>query len=177
MVFGLRKVKVGGPINFQQWNLDQQVRGLRLEVDSDNDLLALPVVIVDPTQKPEVLAATSAQPQVWQWGAIDTDIVGPKVVLPVNNPGETIMLAGFVISFGGPTIAAAGLVGINVSDASANMEWNFYSYCGPVAQPLDPIVVIFPDPLPLTKGEDFSVDLSGPLVSGKIIVTAWGYYK
>jgi len=37
------------PIDWRQWKLDRAIRSLRMWVDADNDLYAVPVVVVDPT--------------------------------------------------------------------------------------------------------------------------------
>ena len=102
MVFGLKKVTCGGPINFQQLQLDKQVRGLRMEVDKDNDLIALPVVVVDTTG-PQTVAST---PLVIEFQYQAVNAFGNKMIW-TPAAGKRIRLMGGSICGANLTLAAA----------------------------------------------------------------------
>jgi hypothetical protein len=58
----MKHVTVGKAIDWQQWQLDQSVRSIRFQVDKDNDLYALPVVVIDPTTESVKAAANAWEP-------------------------------------------------------------------------------------------------------------------
>jgi len=64
------------PIDWRQWKLDQSIRSLRMWVDPDGDLYAVPVVVVDPTG----VAASARQPITPYTDFHETSVIsGPPV--------------------------------------------------------------------------------------------------
>lgn len=57
-----KKVSVGGPVDTAQWNLSENVRGLHIAVDRENDMIAWPVVVVDPTMEKVSASANAWEP-------------------------------------------------------------------------------------------------------------------
>ena len=175
MVFGLRKVKVGGPINFQQWNLDQQVRGLRLEVDKDNDLIALPVLVVDTTGEPSTLTSSISTPTVQTIRGSIKSSFGPTTFW-TPDAGKRIRLLGGVISGSNLTLAAAGTEYIVI-------ETNSSAYILELTQQLDAAVPKDLAPFEFSLGPvgylaptDFYIDirLLTALATGQYVVWVWG---
>ena len=174
MNWPFKTIRFKKPVAFDQWNLSEAIKGLRIEVDSKGDALTLPVFVLDVTKNP-VLTASLASPIDWQYGSIDSSDALSHVLIP-GRAGSQIMLSGFIISFGAPVDAAATLLSVTVSDTSASMEWDFEVTIPIAAIPMAPIVVVFSNPIPLHIGDDLLFQLGNPLAGGKIMCTSWGYY-
>ena len=173
MVFGLKKVKVGGPINFRQWNLDQQVRGLRLEVDKDNDLIALPVISVNPASDQTVSNASALIVRgyvAWGGGPGNVDVLVPR------DPTKDIYLLQLQIVPAGLSLAVPAIHRLDIRD-KANPPINRYflhTWLPAVPDYMEPVVINFPCP-----GIRFPFGVNAYTASapdtGYYAIQAWGY--
>lgn len=104
-------VTVGNAIDWQQMNLDQSVRSIRMWIDKERDLYAVPVIVIDPTSSK--VSANGIVPGIlWEsheyfWDALPIQMHVPPV-------GMRSYIIGIEVSDIGSTLAVAGLQGINV---------------------------------------------------------------
>ena len=126
----MKHVTVGKAIDWQQWQLDQSVRSIRFQVDKDNDLYALPVVVIDPTME-----KVSASANAWQSFALGGHLsVTPsntgyyEVDLPVGYDIEVDSM-NLVITTAGAALDTAEIYGIFIATGtggSGNAVYLFY---------------------------------------------------
>jgi len=176
MVFGLKKVTCGGPINFLQWNLDTQVRGLRMEVDKDNDLIALPVVVVDPT-KSQVSANPVSVPlneMIYGAGVIDSAVVWQPAGPAASTPSSYFNLLSLSIDPGSCTLAVPDLLTVIVSDTTHVPSMEYAFWCEAAASFKASKVFTFPYPGVPMLGQAVAI-LDAALLSGNAVVTSVGY--
>lgn len=109
-LLGLKKIRCGGPLDFAQWQLSSQARGLRMIVDEHGDLVAFPVVIVDPTA--DKVAATGVEGGT-PWRASQTlSAPGVATLHAPADPAESSYLLGMIIDYSDSALAVPGLMGI-----------------------------------------------------------------
>jgi len=85
------------PIDWRQWKLDQAIRSLRMWVDGEGDLYAVPVVVVDPTGA----ASSATLPQHpcinWENASLITNAGVNIIAQP--TAGQYIKLYGMKLDF------------------------------------------------------------------------------
>jgi hypothetical protein len=167
-------VQVGKAIDWSQWQLDRSVRSLRMQTDRDNDLYAVPVVIVDATgDKAQADGITRGTPF---WYA--QNIGGIAAAFAYHTPADpslTSYLVGVQVDYDDATLAVAGPWAFSLfpSVGSTAYRWTHTTYLGVAAQFKPSLVINFGQtPIPFPGG--ISIVIPGATV-GNIELRVWGY--
>jgi hypothetical protein len=162
-------VQVGKAIDWSQWQLDRSVRSLRMQTDRDNDLYAVPVVVVDPTGD-MVTANPGVVKTPWMFQATSVSTVLTDVHVP--PAGKTSYLTQIEINHVGETSAVPQQNMIGVSDF-ALFQWLYQWWMVATASHNPAYNITFEAPLVSVDG--FQIIMGVALTSGDMAVNAWGY--
>ena len=166
----MRHVSINRPLDFAQWNLDGNVRSVRIQVDKDNDMYCLPVIVVDPT-RPLVKAVSPTPINTWEWLATSVTVVATSVHIPAA--GFTTFLDQYEISWMGDTMAAGAA--------------NFMLFLSPTVGILHDVgwwsiaTAAYKEPYtctlkyPLEYVDELRVQLFAALTSGNVGIHIWGH--
>ena len=165
----MKHVTVGRAIDWQQWQLDQSVRSIRMQVDKEGDLYALPVVVIDPTGE-KVSASPSRTTTVY-----DDLITSGITDLWIPPDDQDAYVQGFVIDYGNLTSVAPLAATIRFRDRQdAPIAWyGHYAWIADVAVFRPSLVVQFPD-TGIRSINGVAVYLTAGC-NGFISVQMWGY--
>lgn len=170
----MRHVTVGKAIDWQQWQLDQAVRSVRMQVDKDGDLYALPVIVVDPTKEKTVTGVSAPAPW-YGYGTMQVAITYITFNTPVQ--GRSSWITKIAIDFGDATIPLGGLNQFFVQTNDGLLQlfrtWQYF----PAALTPRPTVIWDFSSHPINAGPSgcgcgMTADLT---VFTQIAVHCWGY--
>jgi len=158
------------PIDWRQWKLDRAIRSMRMWVDGENDLYAVPVVIVDPTG---LNASADGQTRGIPW--IETQQLSflPGDVIHNAPNGMESYVQGWRFDPAGCTKAVAGDVIAAVATAGilGNYVDAFHYYCDVNPSLRPSMTQVFGHPL---VGQEVLVYSSAALTAYPWVFV-WGY--
>jgi len=162
-------VTVGKAIDWQQMGFDQSVRGMRVQLDKDNDMYALPVIVMDPTG--DRVEATGLPTDRWEWLATAVSAVVTDVHFPAV--GRTTFLDQYEVCFGGDTLAAAAANYVLFIDPVVGIPHDVMFWCGVNAEYKPPYNLTLKYPLEFPNG--MRIQLFSALASGSVQIHIWGH--
>jgi hypothetical protein len=169
----VKHVTVGKAIDWQQWQLDQSVRSIRFQVDKDNDLYALPVVVIDPTGALTTAPPSNYHPITWREGVALAGFGPFPLHLPVL-PQTISYICGLGIDYEDVRLVAAAAVTGSLLRVDTGAPVATHRFWVDVAANFKPSHTIdlrdFPIPCPLGVMADTSA-----VVLGQYTMYAWGY--
>ena len=165
----MKHVTVGKAIDWQQWQLDQSVRSIRFQVDKDNDLYALPVVVIDPTG--DKVIAQGATVLDWEWLATSVSAIVTDVDMPA--PGFTTFLDQYEICWGGDTLGVAAVNYVLFVEPVIGVLHDVMWWCGVNAVHREPYNFKLKYPLEFPNG--MRMQLFSALATGQVQVHIWGH--
>ena len=165
----MRHVTVGKAIDWQQWQLDQAVRSIRFQVDKDNDLYALPVVVIDPTG--DKVIAQGATVLDWEWLATSVSAIATDVHMPAT--GFTTFLDQYEVCFGGDRLAVAAVNYLLFIDPAVGVLHDLAWWCEVAASSKPAYNLTLKYPLEFATG--MRMQLFTALASGQVQLHIWGH--
>jgi len=216
-----KKAIVNAAVQWNDLRLSEQVKHVRLFRDKDNNIVTMPVILLDPTQTglnvlpmgrvgisdpaavntyarvyglpccgwPETtLGLVTHSTEMVQKGAnleaVRTPTIFRTASITVTGPttiwtpaaGNKFRLMGGVITFGGPTLAAAAYEIIRFYDLATQMAIDFLAWVPQVAVDMHSIAFdLKPNGyLSIAADNAFRVGLTDNLAAGIIRITVWG---
>lgn len=162
------------PVDWRQWKLDQAIRSLRMWVDGEGDLYAVPVVVVDPTGNKSAADGLTRGAGWWE----RVNIGGFAGVIPIHATTAelTSYLVGAQLDYENCSLAVAALWGYSlrgVGPPATAYRWSHYAWLdvNPAFRPS--LVVPFgTSPIPFPGG--IEAVIPGATV-GNVELTVWGY--
>ena len=219
--YGPNKAVVNATVQWPDLRLSEQIKHLRFFRDKDNNIVAMPVVMFDPTQVGlNVLpmgrvgisdpGAVNSYARVYGhpcvgWSETTLGLVTHSTQMVQNclnleavrtpstfrsvqantaaatviwtpTAGTRFRLMGGVISFAGPTLAAAAITTINLRDENTSFLVDFDAWIPTVAEHM-PAIAFDLKPngyLSLAVNNRLRVLLNANFLTGDIRITVWG---
>jgi len=162
-------VTINRPIDWSQWNLDRSIRSIRMQVDRDNDMYALPVVVIDPTGD-QVRTDTPIRTD-WEWYATAVSAIITDVHTPAA--GYTSFLDQYEICWAGDTLGAAAVNYILFEDPDIGIPHAVAWWCD--VNPAYKVPYNCTLKFPLEFPTRMRVQLFAALTSGSVSVHIWGH--
>jgi len=174
-ILGFKKIRCGGPINFDQWKLDSQARGLRMIVDELGDIVAFPVVVVDPSTD---LAGVQGVSEGTRWSDAATITAAGVTTLHVPTAPNTISyLYGLFLDYSDAVLAVAGLDSFYIAEIGPPSPYRWgHQYWLDTTASFRPSLPMDFSRHPLQGRNGFNVAHGVALAGGsELILRAWGY--
>lgn len=142
---------------------------MRMWVDADNDLYAVPVVVVDPTGSKAVIPP--AAPNTWEWISNDVTDAPDTVRTPAFE--DDCYLDQYEVCWMGDTLAAAAQNFIILNDGITGTMHDIGWWCAANPEYKSPYNMTLKVPL---RFETFMrVQLLTPLATGHVQIHIWGH--
>jgi len=173
----MKHVTVGRAIDWQQWQLDQAVRSVRMQVDKDGDLYALPVIVVDPTKGLTVTGISSPTPW-YGYGTMQAAMT--YITFNVPAGGRSSWITKISIDFANATMFGGGLNQFFVQTNDGLLQlfrtWQYFPAALPATPPRTTVMWDF-SAHPIWAGPSgCGCGMTGDMDAfTQIAVHCWGY--
>jgi len=170
-------VTIGKSLDWQQMGFDQSVRGMRVQVDKDNDVYAVPVIMIDPTGTKKVSAQGVCPGGIWC--ERQTITTGPTFYpVHIAPDGMDSYVLGLTLDYADSTFAAAALAAVAWCDNEPPVypvRYFHYFHCAAAAAFRNSLVVPFGEkPLRFAHGVQGYNQTSFAGATG-VVLGCWGY--
>ena len=172
----MRHVTVGKAIDWQQWQLDQAVRSVRMQVDHEGDLYAIPVIVVDPTKELTVTGLSAPAP----WYGYGT-MQAAMTYITFNTPiqGRSSWITKISIDFANATIlgGAQNQFFVQTNDGLTQLFRTWQYFPAALPNPPRPTVIWDFGAHPIAAGPSgCGCGMTGDMDAlTQIAVHCWGY--
>jgi len=165
-------VTVNKPIDWDgTWSLSEPVQHLVFEHDGNDNLKAMPVVLVDTTKGTVIPTVPEKKSGIW-CAVLALGASGLAGSVHTPPAGQTSYVTNVSVDYSDVSLGAAALIYCTLEDTGARLKFR-HMFWVPVAAAARPSFVLHCDP-PLDIVGDVIAQISGATV-GDIRITCWGY--